>query len=43
MTFLLESDSKQWLTVSATWNDPDKAVDETRFAALVQQAVELAR
>jgi len=43
MTFLLQSDSKQWLTVSATWNDPDKAVDETRFAALVQQAVELAR
>jgi beta-lactamase class A len=43
MTFLLQSNDKQWLTVSATWNNADKAVDETRFAALVQQAVELSR
>ena len=39
LTFLLKSRSGAWFAFAATWNDPKDAVDEARFAGLVQRAL----
>jgi len=35
MTYLLEDKGGNAMCVSATWNDPTKAVDNTAFSGLV--------
>lgn len=42
MTLLLQTRAGQWRVISAAWNNPAAAVDETRFALLVNRAAELA-
>jgi hypothetical protein len=42
MTFLLQGKDGQWQALSASWNNRDAAVDDTRFAGLMARAVELA-
>lgn len=41
MTYLLQSEKGEWFTVTASWNDEKKVVNENEFAALVQSAVKL--
>lgn len=41
LTWLLRSRSGAWYALSAGWNDPAKALDEERFFALVQSALDL--
>jgi hypothetical protein len=43
MTYLLQSAGKdgRWFVVSLTWNNPVKALEESTFFPIVQQAVEL--
>jgi len=41
LTYLLETSDNRWLTVSATWNDPDKILDEPRFLGLVERTIQL--
>ncbi|WP_423142278.1 serine hydrolase [Parablastomonas sp. CN1-191] len=38
MTLLVQDKAGGWHALTAGWNDPAAAVDETRFAALVQRA-----
>lgn len=40
-TFLLQTPSRAWFAVSASWNDPDREVDQARFFGLVQKACRL--
>lgn len=42
MTLLLGAESGDWYVFTASWNDPEAAVDEARFAALVSRWAELA-
>ncbi len=42
MSWLLQAKDGRWYAVSGRWNDPAKGVDQTRFASLMQRAVELA-
>ena len=39
LTFLLHAKDGAWYALSAGWNDPKDAVDEARFAGLVQRAI----
>jgi hypothetical protein len=39
MSLLVRDRSERWSVVTATWNDPASAVDETRFQALVTRAL----
>lgn len=41
LSFLLRRADGQWFVLTATWNNPDKAVDEGQLIPLVQQAGEL--
>ncbi len=41
LNFLLRSQSNQWYTVSAIWNDPKSAVNETEWIGLVGRAIDL--
>jgi hypothetical protein len=45
LTFLLHAAGAgdRWFTVSATWNDPVKAVDEPAFLEIVRQAIEMTK
>ena len=42
MSWLLQAKDGRWYAVSGSWNDPANAVDQARFASLMQRAVELA-
>jgi beta-lactamase class A len=42
MSYLLHSKSGQWYAVTGSWNDPAKAVDETKFGALMARLVQAA-
>lgn len=39
MTYLVRSPSGAWHAVAGTWNNPEAAVDQARFAALMRRAV----
>ncbi|MBI2931698.1 MAG: serine hydrolase [Planctomycetes bacterium] len=39
LTFLLQAASGTWYALSATWNDPNRSVDDELFADLVQDVV----
>jgi hypothetical protein len=41
LTYLLEASDNRWFTVSATWNDPEKVLDESRFFGLVERILQL--
>ena len=41
MTLLLEGKDDSWFVVTASWNDPQAAVNEVRFAGLMSKAAEL--
>lgn len=41
LSFLLRRADGQWFVLTATWNNPDKAVDENQLIPLVQRAGEL--
>jgi beta-lactamase class A len=41
MTFLVQSKGGAWYALAASWNDPDAALDEARFAMLMNRAVAL--
>lgn len=41
MTMLMQDKAGGWHALTAGWNDPAAAVDETRFAALVRRAAEI--
>lgn len=41
MTYLLEHSNGTWYAVSGTWLNPTGSVDETRFAGLMERAVQL--
>ena len=43
MNFLIRSKNGGWRAVSMTWNDPAKAIDETRFLALINRVLTLLR
>jgi beta-lactamase class A len=40
MSYLLHSKSGQWYAITGSWNDPAKAVDETKFGALMMRLVQ---
>ncbi|MHA6721387.1 serine hydrolase [Sphingomonas sp. RS2018] len=42
MSWPLQAQDGGWYALSGSWNDPAKPVDETRFAALMQRAADLA-
>ncbi|WP_431469754.1 serine hydrolase [Sphingosinithalassobacter sp. LHW66-3] len=42
MTLLLQAQSGEWYAFSGSWNDPEAAVDNGRFAGLVSRMAELA-
>ena len=42
MTFLAQARDGGWYALSASWNDPEAAVDGVRFTSLMSRAVELA-
>ena len=42
MSWLLQAKDGRWYAVSGSWNDAANAVDQARFASLMQRAVELA-
>ncbi len=39
MSFLAQSKTGNWLVISGSWNDPQKALDEEQFAALMERLV----
>ncbi len=41
MTFLLRSPVGRWYTLSASWNNKDAPLDESKFFGLVQRALQL--
>jgi hypothetical protein len=41
MTYLVQTQAGTWYALSAAWNDPAAALDETRFFGLMQRALEL--
>ena len=41
LNFLLRSQSGQWYTIGAVWNNPKAAVSETEWVSLVKRAIEL--
>lgn len=41
LSFLLERNDGQWFVLTATWNNPERAIDEAEFISLVQRAGEL--
>ncbi|MCE9581441.1 MAG: serine hydrolase [Planctomycetes bacterium] len=41
LTFLLKRDDGAWFALSAGWNNKDRAVEDNRFFALVQAAVDV--
>ena len=43
MTYLVRNRAGMWHALSGSWNDPANAVDEGRFALLMQRAVQLVR
>ena len=43
LTWLVRSRGGEWFAVSGTWNDPAAPVDEARFVALMQRALNLVR
>ncbi|HEX8527124.1 serine hydrolase [Allosphingosinicella sp.] len=43
MTFLVRNRAGAWHSIAGTWNDPAAPVDNARFAALMQRAVQLVR
>ena len=43
MTYLLQSKKGEWFVVSGSWNDEKSAVDDTRFALLMQKTVKILR
>lgn len=43
LSFLLETTAGRWVVLVGTWNDPAAAVDEAKFAGLMQRAIELVR
>jgi hypothetical protein len=42
MTLLLQSKAGDWYVLTASWNDPARAVEEARFVVLINRAAELA-
>lgn len=42
MTLLLEAKAGDWYALTASWNDPAKAVTDARFVSLISRAAELA-
>jgi beta-lactamase class A len=42
LTFLLQTKHGTWLALSASWNNPETAVDEARFITLLNRTVALA-
>lgn len=42
MTLLLQGKAGDWYALAASWNDPERAVEEGRFAGLITRAAELA-
>jgi len=42
MTMLLQAKDGAWYVISGSWNDPQAAVEEVRFAGLIGKAAELA-
>lgn len=43
LTWLVRSRAGAWHAVTGSWNDPQAPVDEARFAALMQRALQLVR
>jgi hypothetical protein len=43
MSYLLQSKTGEWYTVTGTWNNPAAAVDERKFESMMQRAVALVR
>lgn len=43
MTFLVRDGEGAWHAVAGSWNDPERAVDQARFVALLRRAVQLVR
>ncbi len=41
MSFLIQTKSGEWFTVTGTWNNPAAAVDERRFEGMMQRAVNM--
>jgi len=41
LTFLMERADGRWFTLSAGWNNPEKAVEEARLIALVRAGVKI--
>ncbi|MBI3097813.1 MAG: serine hydrolase [Planctomycetes bacterium] len=41
LTFLIQSNNGEWFAVSGGWNDPERSLDEARFAGLIQGAIDL--
>jgi hypothetical protein len=42
MTLLLQAKNGDWYVLAGSWNDPARAVDEVRFASLIDRAAALA-
>lgn len=41
LSFLLQSKTRTWYAVSASWNDPQAPLDEGKFIGLIERAVSL--
>jgi beta-lactamase class A len=43
MSYLLRSPAGKWYVATGSWNDPEKEVDQSKFAALMDRLVALAK